>query len=375
MSFLRSFVGRLLRVLPEDWVPWLRQMARYAGQSVSSAKVGRVPVSAHRVVWLRTEVADLEKILLPGPGRGQVIVEMEYTVISQGTERAFLGGYPNTGQTFPSGAGYSGVGRVVSRGAGVGDLTVGQRVAGVMPHASHALVDRDKIVPVPDGVAPEAAAFAQLGVITLHGLRMARLTPGSSVVVIGLGLIGQLGIQLARWAGAAPVIGVARSERHFERAKVSGADAVVALPDGVEVSQDLEADVVIEASGSADAVPTALRLTAPHGRVALLGSSRHTTHGLPLREHVVDREIEIVGTHISGVAKHESTAAAWTRRDETSLFLKLIGDGIVDPLPLIDNLADPSQANQVYESILEGRAPGMGILFDWTIGSPGEGVS
>src|SRR5207247_2506824 len=91
---------------------------------------------------------------------------------------------------------------------------VGESVAGVRPgqlvatagagkanHAEFQAVPGLLCAPVPDGVAPEDAAFATIAAIALNGLRQADLGPGSRVVVIGLGLLGQLTARLALAAG------------------------------------------------------------------------------------------------------------------------------------------------------------------------------
>ena len=107
--------------------------------------------------------------------------------------------------------GYSAAGEVVEVGSAVSGLRVGQLVAtggaGKANHAEFQAVPGLLCVPVPDGVSAKDAAFTTVGSIALHGLRLAEAGPGYKVVVIGLGLVGQLAARLAMAAGC-DVIGI-----------------------------------------------------------------------------------------------------------------------------------------------------------------------
>ncbi len=366
MPSVRSLVRWLTRVVPEEYRPEVRKYQRYVLQAATAAKGGRRPIKAERVVWLRTEVADIETVLLPHPGPTEVLVEIERTLVSVGTERAFLAGLPNASQTFPSGAGYSASGRVIEVGRRVSGLSVGQRVAGVAPHVSHAVGDADRFVPVPDDVPPRDASFVQLGAIAMHGLRRARISPGMTVAVVGLGLIGQLSIQLARWAGAVPIVGVARTSAHHEQALASGCDDVVALGEDPLADSQIGADVVIEASGNPVAALSACQMARDGGRVVLLGSSRGLTHDTDFGELVADRGLSLVGAHISNAPKRWSKGSEWPRRAESALFLDLQANRRVKVGHLVDREVAPSDANAVYEQMLAGQTTTLGLVFNWS---------
>src|SRR5687768_13159790 len=97
--------------------------------------------------------------------------------------------------------GYSGAGIVAARHPTVGDLEVGQPVAfggEGTGHGETVLTGRNLVVPVPQGVSLEHASFATLGSIALHAVRIASIGIGETVVVVGLGIVGQLVVQLAR---------------------------------------------------------------------------------------------------------------------------------------------------------------------------------
>lgn len=124
--------------------------------------------------------------------------------------------------------GYSAVGHILEVGEAVTDLRPGMLVAtagaGKANHAEFQAVPGLLCAPVPDGVPPEDAAFATLGAIALHGVRLSDTTLGSRVVIIGLGLLGQLSTRIAMAAGA-EVAGIDIDDAAIERARGSGVTA------------------------------------------------------------------------------------------------------------------------------------------------------
>src|SRR5690606_28874292 len=102
--------------------------------------------------------------------------------------------------------GYSLCGVVVEVGRGAEEFSVGQLVAAAgnefALHAEYNWVPTNLCVPVPDGVAPEHAAFATVGAIAMHGVRQGETQLGDTACVIGLGLVGQLVVRLLVASGA-----------------------------------------------------------------------------------------------------------------------------------------------------------------------------
>src|SRR5688572_16588236 len=158
-------------------------------------------LAGRRVCWPEPRRAVLETFAVQAPGPGEVLLAAERTLISPGTERAFFLGLPNAATKFPSYPGYNSVGRVLAVGEGVEGLVPGDRVAAAAAHASHARVRTDRCAPVPDGLDPEAAVYFYMASIALQGVRKARVELGEAVAVLGLGLIGNLALQLARLQG------------------------------------------------------------------------------------------------------------------------------------------------------------------------------
>src|SRR5256885_10603014 len=124
--------------------------------------------------------------------------------------------------------GYSAAGTVIGIGEGVTSFREGDRVAcaglGYASHAEILAVPKNLCVAIPDGVSFEGAAFGTVGAIALQGVRLAEPTLGESVVVIGLGLIGQLTAQLLK-ANGCRVFGIDLDASKIELAQRLGADS------------------------------------------------------------------------------------------------------------------------------------------------------
>lgn len=93
------------------------------------------------------------------------------------------------------------MGRVIEVGAGVENFQVGDRVLSNSNHAEIVCAPKNLCCKVPDGVTPEAAVYAVVGAIGLQGIRLLKPTLGETFVVMGLGLIGQLAVQILLASG------------------------------------------------------------------------------------------------------------------------------------------------------------------------------
>lgn len=337
------------------------------------AAPGPLALRGRRVVFRGRGLVDVEDFEIPEPGPGQVLVETVCSLISPGTETAFLQALPNTPGRFPMYPGYSNAGVVIAKGGGVSAVEVGDRVVSWKPHASHVVAGEGEVYRIPEGVPFEEASFFALATIAMQGVRKADIELGESVLVLGLGLVGNLALQLSKLSGGLPVVGVDLYDFRLEVARRCGADetlnpAKVDLKSAVlEATDGKGADVVIEATGSPDAIPLAFELAKPRGRVVLLGSTRGVTtvnfYSLVHRKGLV-----VIGAHDSARPTHESSRRFWTRKDEVKLFFKLVEKKLLNVRDLITDVMSPDRAPEAYDNLINAKERTLGVILRWKDG-------
>jgi len=278
--------------------------------------------------------------------------------------------------------GYSCAGIVEAVGQGVDDLAVGQRVAcagaGYASHAERVWVPKNLVVPVPDGVSFEHAAFATMGAIALQGVRQAEPRLGDVVAVIGLGLLGQLTVQLLHAAGAR-VIAIDVDAERVALAASFGAHARLRA-DAVEqavlaATGGLGADAVLiaAATSSDDPIRLAGRISRDRGRVVLVGAVPMNVPRSPFYE----KEIELRFSRSYGPGRYDRAYeeqghdypagyVRWTERRNLAEFLRLVANGAVRLDPLISRSCPLEDAPDAYGLLQEkgSRAP-LGVVITY----------
>jgi predicted dehydrogenase/threonine dehydrogenase-like Zn-dependent dehydrogenase len=277
--------------------------------------------------------------------------------------------------------GYSLCGVVEQVGAGVDDVKVGDLVACAgNEHALHAelnWVPKNLYTPVPDGLAPRHAAFGTVGSIALQGVRQGESRLGEVALVIGLGLIGQLVVQLLAASGVR-VVGADPDPARCELAERLGADAcgdpgssaveaaVAELTDGHGVDQ-----VYLAAGGGSNQpVELAARLCRDRGRVVDIGKCRLD---LPWNAYY-EKELDVRFSRSYGPGRYDPEYelegrdypigyVRWTERRNLACFLDLMARGGVDVEPLVSHVADFDDAVETYRSLKDGELKAVAVLF------------
>ncbi len=331
--------------------------------------------TGRRVVFPRKNAVEIEKFEVPELKDGQVLVETRASLISTGTELAYLQGITKPIQMgehkYPIVPGYSAAGVITAVGKGVTNLKKGDRVCGGNRHGTRLIVEAAEAVRLPDNVSFEEATFHALGATSMNGIRLSRLVLGETVVVFGMGIVGQLALQIAKAAGAAKLIGVDLSDKRLEMAKRVGA-TVTAKPDEAALEalvKDLTggemAEVVVEATGNPKVFPLALKLAAQLGRVIALGSPRGNTPELDLYTELHCRGIQLIGAH---AAMHPLVATPynrWTRPRNRELFLDLISRGQLQTKPMITHRMPFAKAVDGYDLLVKDRTQAVGVILEY----------
>jgi len=332
-----------------------------------------------RVVFKGPKRVEIEEAELPEPSPNQILIRTRVTLISTGTELTMLSGeYPkgsvwNNITKYPVTPGYSNCGVVEKVGEDIRKFKVGDRVSCIAPHAEYAVIREDQAVKVPDGISDEEAAFGTLSAIVMNSVRLANIKLGESVIIVGVGLLGQLACQFSRLCGGFPVVAVDLSRRRLEIAKRLG--AVVTIRAGeedveqriMELTKGRGADVVFEVTGNPEIIPWELSLVKRQGRLILLSSPRGVTK-LDFHDLVNWPSRTIVGTHISSHPAHETPYNPWTMERNIQLFFELLSAGLVNVKDLITDRYRWTEAKQAYQRLLDPlgeRLQSLGVILDF----------
>lgn len=329
-----------------------------------------------QILFQKKHVAELVPFQVREPGANEVVVKVVYSLISSGTEKAYLSGAENTANRFPANVGYSSVGYVVKTGTAVKNLKEGDRVfVGYGGHANYNVKDQQQVIKIPDNVSFEEAVFTRVISFPLAAVRRARIEIGESVVVVGLGMLGLFAVQLARLSGAVPIIAVGNRDIRREKALTYGADHILA-PDDPNLTKKIfditeqktvmkGANVVIETSGSEAGLIKCLEYTAKNARVMLNGCNRVMTQPVDFYKYVHLRGVSLIGVHGKTRPPFNSAPGNWTARRDNITILRMIADGRLTVKDMISEYVSPKDATEVYQRLLHDREFPLGVIFDW----------
>ena len=279
--------------------------------------------------------------------------------------------------------GYCNVGRVLEVGRGVEGFAVGDRVASNGKHAEVVGVPVNLCARIPDGVSDEAAAFTVIGAIALQGIRLVRPTLGEAVVVTGLGLIGQIAVQLLR-ANGCRVLGIDLDPAKLALARSFGAEVVdlSAGEDPVQAAErfsrgrGVDAVLVTAATRSSEPMHQAALMCRKRGRIVLVGVT-----GLELsRDDFFKKELTFQVSASYGPGRYDPNYeekgqdypvgfVRWTEQRNFEAVLDMLADGRLNVEPLISHRFALTQTEEAY-AVVGGSEPSMGILLEYP--SPDE---
>ncbi|HMF74237.1 MAG TPA: bi-domain-containing oxidoreductase [Bryobacteraceae bacterium] len=279
--------------------------------------------------------------------------------------------------------GYSGAGVLAEKHATVTDLEPGDRVAyggEGTGHAETIITGRNLVARVPDNVAFEYACFATLGSIAMNAVRNANIGLGDRVLVIGLGLVGQLVAQLARLQGAVVLATDLRTDRVELAAKLgaqeplfSGAplkEQVAAMTDGKG------ADCVMITAASKSSLPCKLALEAcrDRGRIVVVGAVEMS---FPWNDMYL-KEIQLFMSRAYGPGSYDAAYekqardypyayVRWTENRNMEEFLRLVSKGGVQLDPLITHRFALKDGRAAYSTIMDPASNSLAVLLQYPV--------
>lgn len=300
------------------------------------------------------------------PQEGHVLIRTEYSAISPGTEMSFI----RKGTDQPALLGYSAVGIIEAIGDNVTGLKQGQRVAcygaPYVRHAEWLTVPANLTAAVPDHVRPEDAAFAGLGAIAIHALRVADLRLGESAVIVGLGILGQIMADIAS-AAAFRVVGLDVNAERVELLRSRGIKHVYdsrqrmedELYDGVGA---YGADsVLLCASGPGEELINAsMQWIRDRGKIVIVGDlTTEFSRGL-----MFGKEAQVLISRAGGPGRYDPGYekdnrdfpigfVRWTEGRNIGEYIRLLADNRISVAPLISDIFHFERAEEAYEKYMK----------------------
>jgi 2-desacetyl-2-hydroxyethyl bacteriochlorophyllide A dehydrogenase len=297
----------------------------------------------------------LDEVSRPGAGERDVLVRVTHTGICGTDLKIFSGAIP---VKYPRIMGHEMIGEV-AEGSGDGAFNPGDRVivdpelfCGSCFHcrigqthlcpngmllgrdanggfAEYVTAPADHVFRLPDSIDSRTAPLIQVLTTCLHAQRLANISPGESVVVLGLGVTGQLHVQLAKARGAGRVIGITRSAAKRELAQTLGADLTLASGEGkiqkvLDATEGRGADLIIDTTGAIPSLADAIHMARFGGRLLLFGIITATEGALPFYQ-LYFKELALINAR---VAKSEDYPES----------IDLVQRGIVRLEPLVSHV-------------------------------------
>ena len=291
----------------------------------------------------------------------------------------------------PQSLGYSLSGEVIGIGEGVAGFNIGDRVAcagaDYAVHAEIVAVPANLVARIREGedgraVSFEDAAFATLGAIAMHGLRLGEPALGESVAVIGLGVIGLIAVQLAKAAGCI-VFGTDPDAARCALAERLGCDATATDADGFKTlvaarTAGRGADCVLIAAATSSNGPVELAAEVARGRARVVSVG---AVGMQLpRKPYFQKELQFLVSRSYGPGRYDpnyeekgqdypAEFVRWTENRNMQAFLELLAAGRVEMQSLITHRFAIEEATRAYELISGGSGEAfLGVLIQY----PGE---
>lgn len=367
-------------------------------------------------VLIRQGVAVVEEVPAPKVEPGTVLVQVENSCISIGTEMSGLkmsgaplwkralkqpdnvkkvlkmaatSGWSRThslvrGQLEAGSAtGYSAAGIIIAVGDGVSHLQIGDRVACAgaqcAHHAEYIRVPINLTVLIPDSLDFSHASTVTLGAIAMQGVRRASVTLGECFVVIGLGILGQLTVQLLKASGCR-VIGVDLDVSRIKLATELGMDIGLLSEHGEQIEHVLRltngigADgvIVTAATPSNEVMSSAFNFCRKKGRVVLVGDV-----GLDLkRSDFYQKELDFFISSSYGPGRYDNryeeegldypvAYVRWTENRNMEEYLRLLSEGKVNIEPMIGASYSVSDAGSAYQKLKDAAEKPLMVLLKY----------
>lgn len=276
--------------------------------------------------------------------------------------------------------GYSSVGEIIDVAADVKNLRVGDIVSCAgMGHAEIISVPVNLCVKVPENVSHEHAAFATISSIALQGVRQSQINIGENVAVIGLGLLGQITMQLLSATGCNAVgldidrnlvnqltdLGFCCFNRNDKNLSTKFSE--------LTAGYGFDCVIITASTNNNDPIQFASEILRDRGHVTVVGNVKMD---LP-RSFFYKKELSLSLARSYGPGRYDNNYefkgqdypigyVRWTENRNLKAVLDLIGNKKIDFKKIIKGKVNFSEAPRFFEDVLSGKVRGSGFVFEYT---------
>ena len=335
---------------------------------------------------------------IPKPGPGEILIQNHYSVVSTGTEISTIESanksvsekmqnssniekglelLENEGvravwnavfpkNILPIQLGYSSCGKIIEIGKDVKNFHIGDMVVSNGSHAEFVVVNQNLCSRIPSETNEKEAAYTVLGSIALHGLRLSETSLGSKVVVVGLGIVGQLVCRLGEAQGS-EVFGIDPDE--MRRADNQNYYASI---DDLPIDE-ADAVIITAASESNEPIEAATKIARNKAKIVVVGD-------IPLnisRNEFYYKELELVVSKSYGPGRYDKQYEVlgndypieyvrWTENRNFEAFLKLLSQKQISIKDLITKEVEFTESPEIYNSFSSEEKP-LSILLRYDL--------
>jgi len=279
--------------------------------------------------------------------------------------------------------GYSASGIIKDIGSNIKNFKYGDRVAcagiGIANHSEFIVVPENLTVKVPDSLSLKEASTVAVGSIAMHGVRRCDPKIGEVVVVIGLGIIGQLSVQLLKLSGCY-VIGIDIDMERINRAKKVGLDKGLNAKDPDIIGEIIrntngygaDSIIITASSKDSDIINNAIKMSRKKGRIVIVGNINLTIN----REDFYEKELDLLMSTSYGPGRYDEkyekkgidypyAYIRWTENRNMQEYLNLISEGKINVGILIDGIYDIENASDAYNMLKANEKKPLIIILEY----------
>ncbi|MFJ7936160.1 zinc-binding alcohol dehydrogenase [Sporosarcina sp. NPDC096371] len=332
---------------------------------------------------MKTIVASGQKVHIiesekPAIRPSSLLIKNLHSAISPGTELSLIRISDDREITL----GYSAVGVVMECGEGVDDYLQGDLVAcygaPYVGHSKYLVVPTTLCAKVPAGVEPKEAALAGIGAIAIHALRVAKLEFGETVVIVGLGLLGQMIAKIANAAAynvvafdidSARVTMLQKDEHIRSFSTISEMESEIA-----KCTNNRGADAVLLCAGGKRSTLThqSLIWIRPQGKVVIVGDIEPD---FP-RDLLFTKEAQILISRAGGPGRYDPVYerqaidypygyVRWTEGRNVAEYLRLVNDKRINVQSFLTDEVDFYDAPAAYDGLINTKSTSLTKIINY----------